>query len=390
MNEQELIIYMESEIKKALFSLNIKSIKREVKISNKLFDFLIKTKEGNKIIIEVKSSGEPSYIHKAISQLKYYQSNENEYLMVAVPSLSEKSKEICKESGIGYIDLTGNVFVKYDDILIDKVENKKLSKTFLPRKKRVKDLFSGNALRVLIAILKDPSQYFTQEQLSKQLNLSKAYINRILKTIEDGIKEDGEILIFIGPKDNNLIKNYHGRQVIGRFDWVDTTSNKKRKLTIVKKTKKYIITNPKKILDIIGKKYSFNENKIISFYTFEKHPNQLIEKISKIGNKHKLDYAFTLHAGASLSAPFVRFNDVYFYINNNDIEKWVDLLDLKRTEFGGNIFLIVPKYMWILDDKIIIKKNNVVNNISLYLDLINYPKRGQEQAEFLREKKIGY
>ena len=115
-----------------------------------------------------------------------------------------------------------------------------------------------------------------------------------------------------------------------------------------------------------------------------------MRKISQIGNKHKLDYAFTLHAGASLTAPFVRFEDVYFYINDKDIEKWINLLDLKRTEFGGNIYLVIPKYEWILDDIVKISKNNVINNILLYLDLVNYPKRGKEQADFLREKKIGY
>ena len=390
MREQELVRYVENEIRKSLSSLDIKTIQREVNKENKLIDLSITTNEGKRILIEIKSSGEPSYIYKAISQLKYYQSDKDEYLMVAVPNISEKSKEICKESGIGYIDLAGNVFIKYNDVLIDKVENKELPKIFLPEKKRVKNLFSGNALRVLIAILKNPSQYFTQEQLSKQLNLSKAYINRILKTFEEGIKEDGEILIFIGPRDDNLIKNYPERQVIGRVDWVDKNSNEERRIAQIRKTKKYVITNPRKILDILVKKYSFNENKIVSFYSFEKNTNNLMGKISQIGNNNELDYAFTLHAGASLLAPFVRFEDVYFYANVRDIEKWIRLLDLKRTEFGGNVFLVISKYDWVLNDKNRVNGDNVVNNILLYLDLMNYPKRGREQADFLREKKIGY
>jgi len=32
----------------------------------------------------------------------------------------------------------------------------------------------------------------------------------------------------------------------------------------------------------------------------------------------------------------------------------------------------------------------VVANIQLYVDLFNYPARGREQAEFLREKKIKF
>lgn len=388
--EQEMMKYVEDEIKKSLSSLDISIIQKQVKKGDKSIDLSIKTKDGKTILVEIKSSGEPSYIYKAISQLKYYQSDKNEYLMVAVPTISEKSKEICKKSDVGYIDLIGDVFVKYGGVLIDKTEKKELPKNFSSNKRRVKDLFSGNALRVLVAILKDQSQYFTQEELSEKLNLSKGYINRILKTFEEGVKEDGEILIIEGPKDKNLIKNRQGVQVIGSFDWVDTKSNKKSKPAIARKTKKYIVDNPKKLLDILVKNYNFSDNKIIPFYSFEKDTQKIIEKISQIGNKNKLEYAFTLHAGASLTAPFVRFDDVYFYVKEVDIDKWADLLELKRTEFGGNVFLVVPKYDWILADKEIINKKNTINDILLYLDLINYPKRGKEQADFLREKRIGY
>jgi len=388
--EQEIMNYIEDEIRKSLSSLDVSIAQKQVKKTDKLIDLSIKTEDGKTILVEIKSSGEPSYIYKAISQLKYYQSEKNEYLMVAVPVISERSKEICKKSNVGYIDLTGNVFVKYGDVLIDKTENRELPKNFSPTKRRVKNLFSGNALRVLITILKNPAKYFTQEELSEKLNLSKGYINRILKTFEEGIKENGEILIMEGPKDKNLIKNRPGIRVIGSFDWVDIQLNKKSKPAIVKKTKRYIVDNPKKLLDILAKNYDFSNNRIISFYTFEKNTNKLMDKISKIGNKNKLDYAFTLHAGASLTAPFVRFEDVYFYVKEDDVDKWADLLELKRTEFGGNVFLVVPRYDWILADKTLINRKNVVNNISLYLDLINYPKRGKEQADFLREKKIGY
>jgi len=390
MKEQDILKFMEEEIKKSLSSLDIALIQKEFKKNDKLIDLTITTKKGEKILLELKSSGEPSYIYKAISQLKLYQSGKNEYLMVAVPSISEKSKEICKSSGVGYIDLRGNVFVKYNDILIDKVQNADLPEIFQPSKKRVKDLFSGDSLRVLVKILNNSSQYFTQEQLTNQLNLSKAYVNRILKTFEDGIKEEGEILLVEGPKDKDLIKNQPGVQTIGKFDWVEVPSNKKSEITKIRKTKKYILTNPKKLLDVLAKKYNFNESKIISFYSFEKDAGKLMEQISQTSNKNKLDYAFTLHAGASLSAPFIRFEDVYFYMNENDIEKWETLLDLKKTEFGGNVFMVIPKYKWVLIDKIEINKKKAVNNIILYLDLVNYPKRGKEQAEFLREKKIGY
>ena len=96
MQEKDLITYLKENIKKLIPSLEISTVKTEVKIDNKIVDMVIKTKEGDDIFIEVKSSGEPSYIFKAISQLKYYQTNKEGYLMVAVPNISEKGKAICK------------------------------------------------------------------------------------------------------------------------------------------------------------------------------------------------------------------------------------------------------------------------------------------------------
>ncbi len=381
-NEQRILRYVEQEAKKSLFSLGIASVQRVSK-AKRLADLTIKTKDGKTILIDVKSSGEPSYIYKAISQLKCCKSDKNEYLMVAVPKISEKSKEICKRSQVGYIDLAGQVFVKYENVLIDKSGREQIPKNLVSGKKRVKDLFSGNSLRVLIALLKNPFRYFTQEELSQSLGLSKAYINRILKTFEEGVKEDGEILLISGPDDKGIIKNLPGIQVIGRFEFFK--SNKK-----IRKIKRYKIESPQKILDALCKRYSFNDNKVIGFYSFEKNNKKLMENISVNGRKNKLDYAFTLHAGASLVAPFVRFDNIYFYAKEGDEEKWARLLDLKRTEFGGNVFLVIPKNEWVLEDKSLIRNKSVVGNILLYLDLVNYPKRGKEQADFLRKKKMQY
>jgi len=385
MQEKDLITYLKENIKKLIPSLEISTVKTEVKIDNKIVDMVIKTKEGDDIFIEVKSSGEPSYIFKAISQLKYYQTNKEGYLMVAVPNISEKGKAICKSLSVGYIDLKGNAFIKYKKILIDVVEERDIPQKFIDEKRRVSKIFSKNSFRVFIYLLRNPDDYFTQEGLSAKLGISRAYINRIFKTLEKGIKEEGDIIVFEVRKDKDEInKNLPNVQVIGRMEWV------KKKVSNIKQTKRYKITNPGKLLDILIKKYDFSKNKVISFYSFEKNPNKLMDKIANKAREEGLKYSFTLHAGASLVAPFVRFEDIHFYTNEEDIPKWIKCLDLKRTEFGGNIFLVIPQYDWILEETIEKNKKKIINPIMLYLDLINYPKRGKEQADFLREEEIGF
>lgn len=375
MNETELINYLKKNIIELIPSLEITKIETNVEIDSKKIDMIIKTKERDTILIEVKSSGEPSYIFKAISQLKYYQSSKNEYLMVAVPNISEKSKAICKSSGIGYIDLEGKTFIKYKKILIDKTQDRNLPLKFSGRKKRVSKIFSKNSFRVLVNLLKRPAKYFTQEELTRELGISRAYINRILKTLENGIKVEGST---ISIEETN------------RKETITGTKQAKSSLNAEKQTKKYKLTNPDKLLDVLAKEYEFSKNEVISLYSFERNPAKLMNRIAEKSKEKELHYAFTQHAGASLVAPFTRFEDIYFYVHKKDIPKWIESLDLKRTELGGNVFLIVPQYKWMLEETTEVNRKRIICNIILYLDLINYPKRGKEQAGFLREKKIGF
>jgi len=56
-----------------------------------------------------------------------------------------------------------------------------------------------------------------------------------------------------------------------------------------------------------------------------------------VGRELTEGYAFTMHAGASLVAPYVRFSDVHLYIDPKFEQSAVRGLGLRPTEFGGNI-----------------------------------------------------
>ena len=68
----------------------------------------------------------------------------------------------------------------------------------------------------------------------------------------------------------------------------------------------------------------------------------------------------------------------------------IEGLDLRPVETGGTIHVLKP-----YDEGIFYNQQeggglSVVCDTQLYLDLINYPARGREQAEFLREQKMPY
>jgi len=151
------------------------------------------------------------------------------------------------------------------------------------------------------------------------------------------------------------------------------------------------LVDPARLLDEWSKEYDYRYNHIFNFFSFAKSPEEIIGKIETIASHVSGRYALTMHAGASLIAPFVRFNNVHLYVESDLVmNQFVNALDLRPTESGGNVIFLLP-----YDEGVFIApehcgKSVVVSRIQLYLDLMSYPARGKEQAEFLRQHALSF
>lgn len=348
LSEKEVQQRLLQKIKLLLSPLEIKSVKQEYPIKNqKNVDIVVKTiykKKETTFLIEVKSIGEPRHIEQAITQVKLLlKTIPNSYPVVASSFLSETSREICKKLDVGYIDLFGNIYIDLPQIHIEKESNK----TKEVEKKKQKQLFSPVATRIIRSLLIQPEEKWTIQSLSEKSQVSLGYAHRIVeKLIEKKFLE----------RNNDY---------------------------------KLILVDKSRLLDIWRDNYTFKNNTIYSYYTFEKNKDTLFNKIKKASQYIKSSYALTLHSGASFIAPYVRYTDVHLYIKSN-MDQWVQVLDLRPVESGANIYLIKPYDQGVIQNLQTIKGNSIVSNIQLYLDLYHYPKRGKEQAEKIREEKIHF
>ncbi len=68
----------------------------------------------------------------------------------------------------------------------------------------------------------------------------------------------------------------------------------------------------------------------------------------------------------------------------------VKRLGVQPTELGGNVYLIQPYDEGVFYATQKAQGIHVVSNVQLYVDLYNYPARGREAAEHLREKAIRF
>ncbi|MCB4755739.1 MAG: hypothetical protein LHV69_01665 [Elusimicrobia bacterium] len=306
----------------------------------------VKTPTGKKqkLIVKIKAATYPSNLIQAVRKLKA-SAPAPSCPVLATSFISPQARKICREEGVGYIDLAGNCFLQFPDYLVEKV----VEKNPFPRRGRPPSLFSPVSTRVIRAFLEEPQRTWKVIELAETMKASLGQASKITQQlIADGyIAKTGRELKLIAPT---------------------------------------------KLLDDWRDQYKSDTNGRTTTYSFEQYPERLMAHVAKSAEEKELRYALTSFAASSLVAPFVRGAEtVEWYVENESaVDQWVQALDLRPVEAGANAVLIIP-----YDKGVFYRTQNVnelilVSNIQLYLDLTSNPARGREQAEFLRKERIPF
>ncbi len=191
-----------------------------------------------------------------------------------------------------------------------------------------------------------------------------------------------------------LIHNHKNPMTIREFSsisglslgFISKFSNMLREKGFLKLGQRLQVIEAGQLLNMVRDLYFFEGNTVFAYYS-EDSRDELMKKIKQVGKKHP--FALTRMSGASLIAPYVRYQFVDFYVEKHqDIAYWKESLKLVDVEVSGNMNIIIPQDPRIFVQIQMIKGWTIVNNIQLYLDLYKYPARGKEQAEHLREQLL--
>ena len=328
--------------------VEVEDLDSEGRFQGTHFDLVARVRIGKvkKIfLIEVRSSGQPRYLRQVIAEFEGRDfSGANVYPVIAAPYVSPRGMAICRRHEVGCVDLMGNVYLGFDSVYVERVVEERPDR----RKREIKHLFAPVSSRIVRAMLEDPARSWRLAELAETSDASLGQTYKVSEKLVD-----------------------------------DDFARKSRQEGLV-------LTDPAGLLDLWRETYDVKiANEIHSFHTSERNPRRLMAAVAQASKVLDEQYAFTVHAGASLIAPHVRFNDVHLYVRG-DLPAWVEALDLHTVEFGGSFHVLLP-----YDEGVFYQLRNpegvaVVGNIQLYLDLYQYPARGREQAEFLRGKEIGF
>lgn len=304
-----------------------------------LFEVTLKNRR-RRIVVEVKSAGEPRQVRYAVQQLKEYLTQfEDAYGMVGAPYISSDAARICKESGIGYIDLAGNCLLNFEQIYI---ERKNFPNPNVERRP-LRSLFAPKSSRVLRVMLSNSMRAWQIQELVKEAKVSLGSVFKVkqrLLDLEYALEED----------------------------------------------KKVSLKQPMALLDKWAESYSFRKNRIYDYFGFAEL-NELERNIAEYCQKEKIPYALTLFSGAARVAPFARYGRGFVYVAKR-IREVAKSVGLKEVPSGPNFTILEPYDEGVFYGNRKIGGLSVACDIQLYLDLVGYKGRGKESANFLLKQRI--
>jgi hypothetical protein len=319
----------------------------DVKVGGQTADMLVKFRMGDRphtLVLGVTSLGQPRHIREAVTRLSEIRRALPDAYPVAVsPYISPQSAALLKRSGLGYLDLSGNCHLSFENILIEKEGKPNLR----PANRPLKSLFAPRATRVVRVVLVDPQHAWRLEELAKAAEVSLGHAHNVVKRLEG-------------------------------LSWVERNSQQRIQLT-----------RPAELLEAWVEAYSYRQNDVQAYFSGERIARSLVVELGRAAHEARRRYAFTLHSGAALVAPNVRFPAIHCYLEG-DPEPVARALGLRPGEGEGNVYFLTPYDHGVFYAPLAKGGLPVVCLPQLYADLYHYERRGREQAAHLRREAMGY
>ncbi len=197
--------------------------------------------------------------------------------------------------------------------------------------------FKGKASRVLRALMRDPKRVWHGVELAEELQLSQAWVNRVLKTLE---------------KERIVQRGGAGRYARGTE-----------------------LLRPKELLRKWVQHYNFNQNLTYLYLIQKKDP---IAHFKQVCKKTGGRYALTGYAAANMIRKIVHHAPpmAYYWPGSELFKNTRSIFKLLENQHGfipvlkeANLILVTPLQFEIVFNSQSIKGINIVSPLQLFLDL---------------------
>jgi hypothetical protein len=306
-------------------------------------DFLmyVRTRSANQLIfVEVKSPGTPKNVRNVVNSLSsVLRRNPAGYGMVVAPYVSPKSAEICASAGMGYLDLSGNCRIAFQEVFI----NRQNFPNKYPYKAGLSSLYSPKAERILRVLLTYPYRPWKTLTLADEAQVSPGMIT-------------------------------HVRRKLDEEEWIESNPEG------------FQLIQPATLLQDWAENYSFRKSITLDCYSI-KNLAEVEKEIAEACDALSIRYALTSFSASNRLAPMVRHPRVTAYIDQST-NRLAEKLSMKPVESGANVALVRPYDAGVFWNAQEVEGIKIATPIQVYLDLVNNRGRGEEAATFLYREVI--
>src|SRR6185369_2908310 len=320
----------------------------DARIGSQTADIMVKFKLGEHeqaLAVDIASLGQPRQIRAAVTKLSEIRNvTQSVYPVAAAVYIGPQSARILKDNDLGYVDLSGNCYLAFEHVLIEKEGKRNVR----PSTRPLRSLFAPRATRVVRVLLAEPSRAWRLEELGKAAEVSLGHSHNVVKRLED-------------------------------LRWVERDE-----------AQRIHLGKPADLIEAWSESYTYRTNEIASYFAPERVTRRLMADLARVAAADNRRYAFTLSAGLSLVAPQTRLGGVHCYLEGDPAPIAAALGLHPAGEADGAFHLLSPYDPGVFHGLLDKAGLKVVSLPQLYADLMRYERRGAEQAEHLRREAMGY
>ncbi|HKX63578.1 MAG TPA: type IV toxin-antitoxin system AbiEi family antitoxin [Verrucomicrobiae bacterium] len=288
------------------------------------------------LLAEVKRNGQSRLVREAIENiLRYRQTYADSYALVIAPSFTAQSAKICRQEGIGYLDLAGNCWLNFDHVFINS------SGRILPKQKRppIRTWYSARVERVLRVLLMQPNRTWKTRELAMEAHV-----------------KPGQAL---------SIKHFLAQRA-----WVEDGRQGFR------------VTEPGLLLDEWAEHYPAGKS-AERVFSSSRSIVELEAMLASVCQEQVIPYALMGYSAAMRYNPQLHYQRVSAYVLS-DLSKVISALELTESSGSkGNVSLWIPHDEGVLRGSEQFDHARVTPLVQTYMDLIGQEGKGEKEANHL-------
>ena len=297
------------------------------------------------LLCQVKSSGQPRHVRMALLELRSVVGHraKNTTPVLIAPYLSPDGQALCRDQGIGFLDLEGNARLTFDSVFIERqVPNKPIAE-----RRVLRSLFKPKSAQVLRVLLADPSRPWRVTELAEAAGVSLGHINNV-------------------------------RTGLLNREWAQVAKEG------------LFLSDPDGLLDEWRDAYEPPTGACKAFYTVL-HGSTLDDALRRAAPAQASAgrTALASFSAAQWLAPYGRTGIQYFYANAAGLEHLKTALKLSSVSKGGNVEVTLLDDPGLFLDTVEPAEGVVCTSpVQTYLDLAAAGERGREAADHLRQERL--